>query len=382
MLKNRTRGSWNWLRRGAALGMALSAVWIISLTTALPGPGRFLTILGTSPEFTVEALSSQVGWRHWQGTQEAVGPWGRLFLDQSAVLLGGMELVDRPPNTEEPTVQAEQEETPKPEIPEEVPNKTVVEHTGTGKTGGKYLWAEKVCIQNSTGQSIDVTALAAQTVNLELGAGPQILIYHTHGSEAYTQTEENRYIESDSYRTIDCERNVVRVGEEMAQVFRAQGFEVIHDTTLYDYPAYSGAYERSRAGVEGWLAQYPSIRFILDVHRDALISQDGAAYKLVAQEGEQKVAQVMFVVGSSDGSTDHPNWRENLGLAIHLQSSLTQRYDELARPITLRSSRFNQHLSTGSLLVEVGGHGNTLEEAVEGGKLFARTVGAALKDMK
>jgi stage II sporulation protein P len=130
------------------------------------------------------------------------------------------------------------------------------------------------------------------------------------------------------------------------------------------------------------LAQYPSIRFILDVHRDALISQDGAAYKLVAQEGEQKVAQVMFVVGSSDGSTDHPNWRENLGLAIHLQSSLTQRYDELARPITLRSSRFNQHLSTGSLLVEVGGHGNTLEEAVEGGKLFARTVGAALKDMK
>jgi stage II sporulation protein P len=227
-----------------------------------------------------------------------------------------------------------------------------------------------------------VTALAAQTVNLELGAGPQILIYHTHGSEAYTQTEENRYIESDSYRTIDCERNVVRVGEEMAQVFRAQGFEVIHDTTLYDYPAYSGAYERSRAGVEGWLAQYPSIRFILDVHRDALISQDGAAYKLVAQEGEQKVAQVMFVVGSSDGSTDHPNWRENLGLAIHLQSSLTQRYDELARPITLRSSRFNQHLSTGSLLVEVGGHGNTLEEAVEGGKLFARTVGAALKDMK
>ena len=379
VLRNRTRRSWSWLRRGAALGMAVSAVWIISLTTVLPGPGDVLAVLGASPQFTVETLSSQVGWKQWQGTQDAIGPWGRLFLDQSAALLGGAELLS---NTEDSDVESQQVEVPKTEVPEELPQKTVVEHTGTGQTGGKYLWAEKVCIQNSTGQSIDVTALAEQTLNLEMGEGPQILIYHTHGSEAYTQTEENRYIESDSYRTIDCERNVVRVGEEMAQVFRTQGFEVIHDTTLYDYPAYSGAYERSRAGVEGWLAQYPSIQFILDVHRDALISQDGAAYKLVAQEGEQKVAQVMFVVGSSDGSTDHPNWRKNLGLAIHLQSALTQRYEQLARPITLRSSRFNQHLSTGSLLVEVGGHGNTLEEAVEGGKLFARTVGAALKDMR
>ena len=90
----------------------------------------------------------------------------------------------------------------------------------------------------------------------------------------------------------------------------------------------------------------------------------------------------MFVVGSSDGSTHHPNWRENLALAVHLQTILSQRYEQLARPITLRSSRFNQHLSTGSLLVEVGGHGNTLEEAIDGAKLFARTVGAALRDMQ
>ena len=263
-----------------------------------------------------------------------------------------------------------------------MPQTSVVEHTNLGQQDGKYQWEQDVYVKNSSGQSIDLAALKAQTVNLELGEGPQILIYHTHGSEAYTQTEENRYTESDSYRTTDCQRNVVRVGEEMAEVFRAQGFEVIHDTTLYDYPAYNGAYERSRAGVESWLAQYPTIKFVLDVHRDALISQDGAAYKLVAQEGEEKVAQVMFVVGSSDGSTHHPNWRENLALAVHLQTILSQRYEQLARPITLRSSRFNQHLSTGSLLVEVGGHGNTLEEAIDGAKLFARTVGAALRDMK
>ena len=378
-----TRRRMAWLRRGTALGMALSAVWIVSLTTAVPGAGSLLARLGASPKFTVEVLSSQTGWKQWQGTQAEIGPWGRLFLDQSAALTGGMEEVelfltqeDTPPQTDE-SGQGEQEEPKDP-----IPQGSVVEHTNTGQQGGKYQWQQDVCIKNSTGQDIDLSALATQPVDLELGEGPQILIYHTHGSEAYTQTEESRYIESDSYRTVDCERNVVRVGEEMAEVFRAQGFEVVHDTTLYDYPAYTGAYERSRVGVEQWLAQYPTIKFVLDVHRDALISQDGAAYKLVAQEGEQKVAQVMFVVGSSDGSTDHPNWRENLALAIHLQTSLGQRYQQLARPITLRSSRFNQHLSTGSLLVEVGGHGNTLEEAIDGGKLFARTVGAALRDMK
>ena len=128
----------------------------------------------------------------------------------------------------------------------------------------------------------------------------------------------------------------------------------------------------------GYIHRFPGA--VLDVHRDALISQDGAAYKLVAQEGDTKAAQVMFVVGSG-GSAEHPNWQENLTLAGKLQMALTNRYNQLARPITLRASRFNQHLTKGSLLVEVGGHGNTLEEAVEGGKLFARTVGAALRDM-
>lgn len=100
----------------------------------------------------------------------------------------------------------------------------------------------------------------------------------------------------------------------MAQVFRSQGFEVVHDTTLYDYPAYNGAYERSCAGVEKWLEQYPTIKLVLDVHRDALVSADGAAYKLVSEVEGQKVAQVMLVVGSNDSGMEHPNWRENLAL--------------------------------------------------------------------
>ena len=238
-------------------------------------------------------------------------------------------------------------------------------------------------MKNSTqGQEVDVATLASQPVDLKLGAGPQILIVHTHGSEAYTQDEQDVYVESDPYRTTDCTKNVVRVGEEMAQVFRSQGFEVVHDTTLYDYPAYNGAYERSCAGVEKWLEQYPTIKLVLDVHRDALVSADGAAYKLVSEVEGQKVAQVMLVVGSNDSGMEHPNWRENLALAVKLQLELTRDWGQLARPITLRSSRYNQHLSPGSLLVEVGGHGNTLQEAIAGARLFAQSIGQVLKTME
>ena len=371
----RTRRAWVWLRRGTALGMALAAVWVIGLTITLPSPLALVKGLGEDADFVVEVMSSQTGWRKYGEMEQKVGPWGRLLLDQSALLsnhTGQSEGVENLPEIQEEILPQDQEKQPEP-----LPGGNVVEHTSTGE-GLEPV--QNIYIQNSTGKSVDVAALAAREIKLGLGEGPQILIYHTHGSEAYTQTETSRYQESDSYRTTDCEKNVVRVGEEMANIFRAQGFEVIHDTTLYDYPAYSGAYERSRAGVEHWLEQYPTIRFVLDVHRDALISQDGAAYKLVAQEGDTKAAQVMFVVGSG-GSAEHPNWQENLTLAVKLQMALTNRYNQLARPITLRASRFNQHLTKGSLLVEVGGHGNTLEEAVEGGKLFARTVGAALRDM-
>lgn len=307
------------------------------------------------------------------------------MLDQSPLLSGGREAVEerlgldaqspgQEIHGEEGDIDDQQEAPLEP-----LPEGDVVEHTATGSDDGSYLSTDRVYVKNSTSQGVDVAALAAQRVDLDFGEGPQILIYHTHGSEAYTQTEEERYVESDAYRTTDCTHNVVQVGEAMAEVFRSLGFEVIHDTTLYDYPSYNGAYEGSRAGVEKWLEQYPTIKFALDVHRDAIVSADGAAYKLIAQEGDEKVAQVMLVVGSNDAGMEHPNWRSNLALAVKLQMALTRDYDQLARPITLSTSRFNQHLLPGALLVEVGGHGNTLEEALAGARLFAQTVGEELK---
>ena len=190
------------------------------------------------------------------------------------------------------------------------------------------------------------------------------------------------YQESDSSRTIDEDYNMLRIGDEMQRIFEDLGLHVVHDRTLYDYPQYSGAYTRSCEGIQAWLEQYPSIKIVLDVHRDALIGEDGTVYKAVTEVNGETTAQVMMVVGTDVQGQEHPYWTENLALAIRIQQKLDERWPTLARPITLRSSRFNQQLTRGSLLVEVGSHGNTLEEALRGARLFAKAAGDVLLDLK
>ena len=390
MGRKRSGLAWGRLaRRSISLALVLVTVWLLSLTTAVPALPEAVEGLGQDPEFVVNTLATQLAWTApEEGMTASLDGWGKLLLNHSPLLSGSADAVENYLAQQEQQEAPTQETTPqgdaddRQEEPlEPIPGGQVVEHTSTGKDDGTYLSAQKVYIKNDTSKTVDIPALASQAVDLNLGAGPQILIYHTHGSEAYTQTENSRYTESDAYRTTDCTKNVVLVGEAMAEVFRSMGFEVIHDTTLYDYPVYNGAYERSRDGIGKWLAQYPTIKFVLDVHRDALVSEDGAAYKLISQEGDEKVAQVMLVVGSDASGASHPRWQENLALAVKLQLLLTGQYDQLARPITLRSTRFNQDTSPGALLVEVGGHGNTLAEAVAGGKKFAQTAGELLKTM-
>ena len=241
-------------------------------------------------------------------------------------------------------------------------------------TSAKYVTSGNVSIYNHTDYSLDVDTLLAAAPELSNRKdGPQVLIFHSQATEAYTMDGTDIYEESDSYRTLDTEQNVVRVGSEMTAILEAAGIQVIHDTTLYDYPSYNDAYIRSSAGVAEWLEKYPSIRLVIDVHRDALAAADGTLYKTVAGTVDN-CAQVMMVVGTDAMGQLHPNWRVNLSLAVSIQKALTDKWVTLARPIVLRTSRFNQHQSTGALLVEVGTHGNTLQEAITAGRLFARTI--------
>lgn len=367
------------------------------MTADLSGVTEVLRTWADRPAVAVALLESQLGSLPQEAVQGSLTGWNRLLVGQSALLSAGQDAVEDYLQGQQEQPQDQTDSSEPSTEPEEAPDDDdqvdtplqppvsqdgILEMTGVGKEGGQYLSQNGVYLYDRTGKGLDESVFSAGMVHFTLGEGPQILIVHTHGSEAYSQSDGLTYQESDSYRTTDCTRNMVRVGEEMAQIFRENGFEVIHDTNLYDYPAYNGAYDRSGAAVKDWLAKYPSIKIILDVHRDALVGTDGSIYKLVSQENGEKVAQVMLVVGTDGGGASHPYWIDNLALAIRYQQELISDYVSLARPIVLRNSRYNQNLSTGSLLVEVGGHGNTLTEALAGARLFAESVSQVLLGMK
>ena len=207
--------------------------------------------------------------------------------------------------------------------------------------------------------------------------GPQILILHTHGSEAYTQAGLDRYEANDSYRTADTRCNIVRVGDELTALLEKAGLRVLHDREIYDFPSYTGSYTRSGAAVEKYLAQYPDIAVVIDMHRDALGSE-GVIYKTMAEESGVVASQAMLLVGTDDSGLEHPNWRSNLALALYLQEAVGRKHPTLMRPVTLVSQRYNQHLTGGSLILEVGSSGNTLQEALAAIRLFADGAAPAL----
>ena len=372
------------LRRGAALFMATLAAWALLMGSGAGAAGGALRDLGENPAFVTAALRAELG-EVAQSPQplDGLSGWERLVLEQSAWLLGGAATADSGAEDTEPLqlpagqpAKDHDDLTEDPQVtaaPEDIVERTLIPTSPEGYVtgGGIYLY-------NRTDLSVDLATLAAAPVELTLDAqGPQVLIVHTHATEAYTQDGTDLYTPSDNARTLDEHCNMLRVGDEMERVFTEMGLGVIHDRTLYDYPQYNGAYSRSGAGIQAYLEQYPTIQIVLDVHRDALVGEDGTVYKAATTIDGTKVAQVMLVLGSSEGDS-HPNWQKNLTLAAKIQRSMDTLYPTLARPMTMRASVYNQNLTAGSLLVEVGCHGNTLQEALGGARLFARAAGQVL----
>ena len=382
------RGQGQWprlLRRGAALFLATVTVWLLSLTADTGSAAVALRTLAESPAFVSAALRAELGnLPEDPADSEGLTGWQQLILSQSPALMAGVEEVpDSAPAAEPVQDTPAPTEPDDPEDPEVLPAVTtapedIVGRTLTPVSGDGYDSAQGVYIENRPGLDLDVAALASADLSLELPEeGPQVLIMHTHGSEAYTPDGTDTYVPTGECRTLDTAKNVVRVGDEIARVLTEMGLTVVHDTQLYDYPEYNGAYDRSLAAVEAWLEQYPSIRVVLDVHRDALVGEDGTIYKPITTVGGEQAAQVMLVMGSN-ALYDHPHWQENLSLAVKIQKEMNTLWPTLARPIGLRENRYNQQTTTGSLLVEVGAHGNTLQEALSAARMFARAAGAVL----
>ncbi len=192
---------------------------------------------------------------------------------------------------------------------------------------------------------------------------PLVLIVHTHGTEAYAPDGAISVKEDFSARSENIEENVVSVGAVLAKTLRSAGVPVIHCTEMFDFVSYADAYTKSAAYIQKMVAQYPSIQYVFDVHRDALTTGNGDMIRPVTQINGEVCAQIMSVVGTNEAGAYHPHWRENLTVAVQLQKRLNDVFPSFARPINLRSATFNAQYAKGSLLLEIGAAGNSVQEA-------------------
>ena len=260
---------------------------------------------------------------------------------------------------------------------------TVLEKTYPQGSGEKYIPCGAGTIKNNTRQTAaDIGAEIQNPLPFTVekdSPDPQVLVMHTHATEDYRLSAGLWFAPGDGARSTDRSINMCAVGRVVTDTLNAAGIHTLHDETLNDYPSYTGSYANSRGVVQQYLAQYPSIKVVLDVHRDAIESPSGARYAPVCTVEGRQAAQVMIICGCDNGTTVQlPNWRQNLRFAAAWERSMEQLYPGFTRPVLLSYRFYNQDLTTGSLLIEVGGHGNNLNEALYAGQLAAKGLAAAL----
>lgn len=239
-------------------------------------------------------------------------------------------------------------------------------------------------VNNKTGLSNDVLIKESRCLpNLTITDTdePQVLIYHTHTTESFEPYVREKYDPEFNYRTTDPTKNMVMVGDAIQAELEAAGIGVIHVTDIHDYPSYNGSYGRSRETILPVLEQYPSIKVALDIHRDA-ISGEGESFQPYTVIDGKEAAQIMIISGCDDGTLDMPDYIKNFHFACNLQQQLESDNPGLTRPILFDYRHYNQDLTTGSLLIEVGSHCNTLEQVQYSGQLIGRSLGELLNSIK
>ena len=218
-------------------------------------------------------------------------------------------------------------------------------------------------------------SLLDMDLSLDQTEGPQILIYHSHSQEGFTDT-----VEGDDTTTI------VGVGDYLTQLLTEQyGYEVIHDRGVYDLVDgvldRNVAYDYAGAAVEKWLEEYPQIQVIIDLHRDGV---DGK--KFVTEYQGKQTANLMFILGMSQ-TADHqditylpnPYIKENTAFALQMQILAERDAPGVMRNIYLMAYRFNLHYRPRSILLEAGTQLNSLEEEKNAMNVFAQILNKELK---
>ncbi len=254
----------------------------------------------------------------------------------------------------------------------------VIEETHYGVQKGNQFFSldaagqVRNCTHHTNAELLQESRVAPD-LPLKADGTPMVLIYHTHTTESYEASERSGFDKDFNYRTTQPDKNMVMVGDAIANALAAAGIGVIHAETIHDYPAWNGSYSRSAETVSAILEQYPSVCIALDIHRDA-ISTETKIMAPVAEINGKKAAQIMMISGCDDGTMGMPNYLENFHLASRIQQTMESAYTGLTRPILFDYRKYNQDLTTGSLLIEVGTQGNTMEEARYAGTLFGKSL--------
>ena len=250
------------------------------------------------------------------------------------------------------------------------------------RTDENIITSGQIKINNETKYSVDVEKLLNEPLKLNFnGSGPKVLIYHTHTTESYIKNLSQLSSSSLICRSKDPRENVVRVGDEIASDLRGKyGVEVIHNGTIHDNPNYNLSYSNAYVTASNILKSYPSIGIVLDIHRDAM--EKNKKLRVVTKVNNKDTAKIMFVVSTGEVGLSHPDWKENLKLALRLQKKLKSINPDLTRPIYISKYRYNQHLSTGALTVEIGGEGNLLSECLESANYLSVAVCEIIDECK
>ena len=374
------------LRRGLALLLAAAALGAVLAGGGADSAAALWQSVSRRPNVSRGLLRWELG--DLLGLDGLSAPTV-LALGQSPVLLAGRTLAvrdadpqpedpDQPVTPEDPAPAPSEEQDPQPGADNGVPAQTVDPRSTDG-----YSIINGVYIKNKSSRTLDPAVLGDRQFVACPQQGPQVLIVHSHASEAYTRLPAGAFPEvnipfpqsqllSPEYDTVTQMESGGSMFSVLAQIFllaaalSAYGISVVHDRTLHDGQSYNDAYENSLASIQSYLAKYPSIVYVLDLHRDAVQDANGTQYKLVTAE-DPSAAQVSLIMGVA-----HDGWQDNLRLAIAVQEKLETQSPTLMRPITLLNYRYNQFAAPGSLLVEVGAAGNSLEEALQAARLFGK----------
>lgn len=269
--------------------------------------------------------------------------------------------------------------------------KTATKSKSKGKTseeayqgGGTIVSYGNLQIQTKIPKSFyspDIKALLYQGSDLTIydKSKPTVLIYHSHTTEAYSLLDTGYYISSDA-RSNNSARNMVRVGDDLAAYLEKQGFNVIHDRTIHDKD-YTKSYDNSRATIEKYLEQYPSIEVTIDVHRDDITYSNKTKVKPTAKINGKKAARMMIISGCEYNRVKNfPDWEENLKFDLQVQNKVNELYPGLMRPILFSERKYNMYETHYSFLLEVGTDANTLDEACYSARLFGNALGQLLNE--